>query len=66
MLGTLADSIRAATAIIGDFGTSRWQFYFQGYQLPAQAEGPHQRFVAVHESACGPKADVFLDKGEER
>jgi hypothetical protein len=50
MLGTLADSTRAATAMIGNFGTSRWAAVLQGYQLPTQAEGPQQRFVAVHES----------------
>jgi hypothetical protein len=54
-LGTLADSTRAATAMIGDFGTSRWQFYFKATSFPRKQKGPHQRFVAVRESANGPK-----------
>ena len=52
MLGTLADSTGAAT-MIGDFGTSRWQFYFKAIKFPRRRKGPHQRIVAVHKSAIG-------------
>ena len=55
MLGTLADSTRAATAMIGDFGTSRWQFYFKAINFPRRRKGPHQRIAAMQESAVGPK-----------
>ena len=55
MRGTLADSTRAATAMIGDFGTSRWQFYFKAISFLRRRKGPHQRFVGVHKSAVGPK-----------